>query len=230
MLEKLVYFISSFSLLFWTVFSNKKSLDESLAYVWVVTILLAVELVISIIWEKNRKKRQGIYIMLFLMNIGAAVSYCASNCRAFANDLKYLILIFTGVYFLTCYTDWYQSKNLGFLAMLSAPLALIGALFCNPINGAHIKVFGILILPLVVLLYQTAICWFLKGHSRGYLGGKVGSLSSKNVGFLCYTVALFPLIAMCNEFNLLLSIALSWNSIFGLQVCFSYQSATGSMA
>ena len=78
MLEKLVYFISSFSLLFWTVFSNKKSLDESLAYVWVVTILLAVELVISIIWEKNRKKRQGIYIMLFLMNIGAAVSYCAS--------------------------------------------------------------------------------------------------------------------------------------------------------
>ena len=50
MLEKLVYFISSFSLLFWTVFSNKKSLDESLAYVWVVTILLAVELVISIIW------------------------------------------------------------------------------------------------------------------------------------------------------------------------------------
>ena len=107
----------------------------------VVTILLAVELVISIIWEKNRKKRQGIYIMLFLMNIGAAVSYCASNCRVFANDLKYLILIFTGVYFLTCYTDWYQSKNLGFLAMLSAPLALIGALFCNPINGAHIKVF-----------------------------------------------------------------------------------------
>ena len=134
MLEKLVYFISSFSLLFWTVFSNKKSLDESLAYIWVVTILLAVELVISIIWEKNRKKRQGIYIMLFLMNIGAAVSYCASNCRAFANDLKYLILIFTGVYFLTCYTDWYQSKNLGFLAMLSAPLALIGALFCNPID------------------------------------------------------------------------------------------------
>ena len=179
MLEKLVYFISSFSLLFWTVFSNKKSLDESLAYVWVVTILLAVELVISIIWEKNRKKRQGIYIMLFLMNIGAAVSYCASNCRAFANDLKYLILVFTGVYVLTCYTDWYQSKNLGFLAMLSAPLALIGALFCNPINGAHIKVFGILILPLVVLLYQTAICWFLKGHSRGYLGGKVGSLSSR---------------------------------------------------
>ena len=83
MLEKLVYFISSFSLLFWTVFSNKKSLDESLAYVWVVTILLAVELVISIRWEKNRKKRQGIYIMLFLMNIGAAVSYCASNCRDF---------------------------------------------------------------------------------------------------------------------------------------------------
>ena len=53
MLEKLVYFISSFSLLFWTVFSNKKSLDESLAYVWVVTILLAVELVISIIWKET---------------------------------------------------------------------------------------------------------------------------------------------------------------------------------
>ena len=65
MLEKLVYFISSFSLLFWTVFSNKKSLDESLAYVWVVTILLAVELVISIIWEKNRKKRLPYFSLFF---------------------------------------------------------------------------------------------------------------------------------------------------------------------
>lgn len=107
MLEKLVYFISSFSLLFWTVFSNKKSLDESLAYVWVVTILLAVELVISIIWEKNRKKRQGIYIMLFLMNIGAAVSYCASNCKFckrfkvfdfwFLQVFMFLLVILTGI-------------------------------------------------------------------------------------------------------------------------------------
>lgn len=88
MLEKLVYFISSFSLLFWTVFSNKKSLDESLAYVWVVTILLAVELVISIIWEKNRKKRQGIYIMLFLMNIEADRFLLCIKLQSFCKRFK----------------------------------------------------------------------------------------------------------------------------------------------
>ena len=59
MLEKLVYFISSFSLLFWTVFSNKKSLDESLAYVWVVTILLAVRTRNQYYMGKESKETTG---------------------------------------------------------------------------------------------------------------------------------------------------------------------------
>lgn len=213
----LIYLCYVLALWIWTNFSVVQDMEAHKYYFYLMLGLGFVGIVTFVIWHKKRKIQVGPMIALVLANLGASVAFRMGieSVQGYLQDFIYMVGIFLVVYLVVRYTKLYRIKVLNVLCIIALPVILYyTALRSETVNGAHLYFFGIMTLGIILAGYPFAVATFMASPEKYYRNGNVRNLSLNMMGFLVYTFILFGGCALCNEYGLLLVMAMTATIIF----------------
>ena len=207
-----LYYIFCCALWIWTNNSiTSYQASDRAVYVFLVIGFLVVGSVAYLKWK------HGILIPLMLANVGASIAYRTSPEAVFGyfRDMNYMCIAFVAIYLVIRYTKIYQWKIGNLLCMAALPvILLVTRLTAEKVNGAYLDFFGMQIFGLILMAYPFVIASAMAQPEKKYLRNHIRSLSMNLVGLLGYTFVLFIGCAICNEFGLLLVLAMTATIIF----------------
>jgi len=192
------------------------------SYMWLIAELCLLGIIVCLAWRKNKQLRYGVIITLMLLSIGSSIAYRMdwqllrddSNMKdVFANyhrDVRYMVFAFIVAYVFVRYTKLYERKVLNILCMACLPVALILTRFTSPEqNGSYLFLFKYFhIFGVVLMGLPFVMAYIMSLPEKCYFKGNIKNLSCNLIGLLLYVFLLFVGCGMCNEFGLLLMIAL----------------------
>lgn len=202
----------------WTYISLYESNSEFVKPYMIACILLVIlGSCVCIGWEDKKRVRKGVVISLSLLALGASVAFNSGE-KAMVGYIKDLVMMtigFVAVYIMVKGTTLYKIKIINLLIGVVLPFSLVYArLFGTRINGSYMYFGRFLIFGFVLMGYPFLVAYFMSLPETYYWKGSVKNLSLNVLAFLLYTLLLFAGCTACNEFGLLLVLAITATGVF----------------
>lgn len=214
----------------------------------VVGYLLAIVMIYFFVlntslFEEDKRIRQGVIMMGLLMNVGMSVYYMSwinpekaakDGVVSFFDMLRSIGVIdvctIIGAFVVTstviCYTKIHRSKVLNRILMVVLPVIVYGARVTGKEEGgSYLRVCGVMVFT-ILAFWPFVAATFMDMEERRYIGGDVRKISWNMILLLAYECVLFMGAALCNEFGLLLIIAVTGSILFMIR-CKSLRAKTG---
>ena len=223
----IIYAVFSVSLFFWTTDSIRY--ENNVPYMGYLGGVIIVGSIIFILMLISKKKNLnhcllGMVIVAILINLGMSVNYRCSDVSGpvleimrgtYLADLIPMMIVFAVVYLLIRYTKLYRFKGVNVAVALGMILSIFGARLSGKMTGGSYLYFaGFMIFGLVLMGFPFVAAWFLTSDENRYWKGKVNNISWNLLCFLLYTFVIYGGCVLCNEFGLLLIIALTSTVLF----------------
>lgn len=183
-----------------------------------IVVLVVLYLFLFVIRKLDRQKRifKGIVICALFVNLGISLAYRIGETQfhSYISDLKWMLFAGIFMYLFIRYTRLYRWKIMNLFIILCLPLFIFGARFTShPVNGSYLTFMGMMIFGLVLTGFPFVVGTFTAMNEDTFVKS-VTFLSVNLLAFLLYTLFLYLGCVMCNEFGLLLVVALTSTVIF----------------
>lgn len=213
----IIYLCYVLALWLWTSSSVSQDNAVYFTYFYLVIGMALSGLAVFAVWYKHKNLQVGPIIALALVNIGASISFRMGETyvKSYQEDFVCMVMVFGAVFLLVRYTKLYRMKLLNILCVAALPLILYyTAFFSEEVNGSHLYFFGIMTIGIILAGYPFAVATFMASPETQYRKGNVRNLSLNMTSFLLYTLLLFGGCAFCNEYGMLLVLAMTATVIF----------------
>lgn len=222
-----IYMVFSVSLFLWTTDSIR--FESSIPYIGYLGGIIIVGIMVLMLMLVSKKKHQshfwpGMTMVAILINLGMSVNYRCSDVsgsvleimkRTYLADLVPMMFVFVVIYLLIRYTKLYRFKGVNVAIAIGMVLAILGARLSGKMTGGSYLYFaGFMIFGLVFMGFPFVAACFLASDENRYWMGKVSNISWNLLCFLLYTFVIYGGCVLCNEFGLLLIIALTSTVLF----------------
>lgn len=213
----LVYLCYVLALWLWTMSAITQEEFVFWSYFYLIVGLAVSGILIFIAWRKRKNLQIGPMIALTLANLGASIAFRMGekSISGYLKDFAYMVICFLVVFLVVRFTKIYRWKLLNVLCIAALPMILYYTAFKGAeVNGSHLYFFGIMTLGIILTGYPFVVATFMASPEKHYRNGNVRNLSFNMMGLLIYTFLLFGGCALCNEYGLLLVLAMTATVIF----------------
>ena len=223
----IIYVLFSVSLFLWTTGSIRyENSIPYIGYLGGIIVMGIISLMMTFVSKKKKQSRfwSGMIVVAILINLGMSVNYCCSDVsgsvleimkRTYLADLVPMMFVFVVIYLLIRYTKLYRFKGVNIAIAIGMVLAILGARLSGKMTGGSYLYFaGFMIFGLVLMGFPFVAAYFLASDENRYWMGKVSNISWNLLCFLLYTFVIYGGCVLCNEFGLLLIIALISTLLF----------------
>lgn len=211
-----LFSIYSIASMLWILLTTKVT---GIASYVIFTILVNVVAYASYYFFRKDAKSKILIICALTLNVIAANLLVSLKCDVMYDVLfDFMLRIIAFIVMLYGYETLIKKLSakqiVGLMGSLSISLLLIARVFCNPVNGSYIKVFGVQYFGIVLVAYSLLVLGLEKSKNKKTLFNTVYSLDENTTIVLVYTVIIFLCCMLCNEYGLGLIIGLCSTVIF----------------